>query len=665
MDALTRRLLIASVRPDPEPCLALLHEHADRLDWERLLDRAAAHKVAALLAGRVAASGVDSHLSTRVRQRLEVIRTKAAAQAARARWTLERVATAFAEEDVPLLLVKGSVLAEKIYGTAALRPFFDVDIVVRPDTLDRAERVLRSLGYRFAPVRVASLRWQGVRVDGAPDDLAPDDVLREACLRVHQHLGFMPPDDRLLPLELHWQLRRPGLMTDPEGVLWHYAEPATVTGVATRILSPDAMLVHAAVHVMSDSIFAFRLLHLADVAWLLAARAPGTAAESVWQMAQQWGATSELGCALQALEELLGLDLGCRLDYRRYLGPAWRGLFRKVATARALVDQSHPRGGWAGGVCREALWDIGKRRMPHQAMAAVRMSVLSTFRRVVSGARDEAEPDNVAPDSMRRLLGSDLAELVLASDGVPVEIAPLTTSGGPVRDHASYLVRWSHGLRRKARLARSPREAHALDQFARALDPVSLPRVTAREGAALMFEWIDGRTLTPDLWSPARLRRCGALQATLHTSPVPAGFPRAADLFADGWQEQVARHLDDLARQGAIPRPAARVTLKMTLDHAPTHAARGCAYRTFGPEQLIVNSADQVFLVDGDGITEDHLDLDLARTLQAWPLATQQREAFLEGYAEGRSLESYRMHLPFWSTLATIASREPHPLVTA
>lgn len=204
----SRECLVTALHPDGEACQRLLHDHAERLDWDWLLDRASVHKVSALLAARVRDSGAGSRLPTRVQCRLDVSLVQAEHRTARAEWTLQRIGAAFAERGLRVLVIKGSVLAELVYGDPSLRPFFDVDIVVPPETLHAAEEALRDLGYGFAPARVGSLLSAGVRLPGALDDLVPEDVVRGVMRRVSQHFCFAPPDGRLLPVELHWQVRQ-------------------------------------------------------------------------------------------------------------------------------------------------------------------------------------------------------------------------------------------------------------------------------------------------------------------------------------------------------------------------------------------------------------------------------------------------------------------------
>ena len=125
-------------RPGTGSLPALAAALADRLDWNWILDRARSHKVAALLATRLDYLE-DGFLPNRVRDTVGTVRREARERATWAQRTLQQVARALAARSVPFLVLKGSVLAERVYGDPALRPFHDVDLAVPVPRLDEAE----------------------------------------------------------------------------------------------------------------------------------------------------------------------------------------------------------------------------------------------------------------------------------------------------------------------------------------------------------------------------------------------------------------------------------------------------------------------------------------------------------------------------------------------
>ena len=159
------RLLLATAHPDRHAFEQALVRASTPIDWPWLVERAGVHKLGALLARRIAEVGGTLTLPDVVAAKLEAIRTQAAIRATRAQRTLQAVAKAFAAENVDFLLVKGGVLAEHVYEDPAIRPFYDIDILVRDEALDKAERALKSTGLLNACATVRHLRSAGLAAE--------------------------------------------------------------------------------------------------------------------------------------------------------------------------------------------------------------------------------------------------------------------------------------------------------------------------------------------------------------------------------------------------------------------------------------------------------------------------------------------------------------------
>lgn len=65
---------------------------------------------------------------------------------------LGRLAGLFAEIGVPLLAIKGPVLAQSVYKSIALRPFVDLDLVIRHSDFERVEELLSHENYASTPL---------------------------------------------------------------------------------------------------------------------------------------------------------------------------------------------------------------------------------------------------------------------------------------------------------------------------------------------------------------------------------------------------------------------------------------------------------------------------------------------------------------------------------
>lgn len=88
---------------------------------------------------------------------------------------------------IPAVVLKGYPLAHQLYGDVTLRPSNDLDIMVWPETLDRAAKLVAEQGYALITV----------------DDAMKADV--NAWMKVHHNFNYWQREKQI-PLELHWRL---------------------------------------------------------------------------------------------------------------------------------------------------------------------------------------------------------------------------------------------------------------------------------------------------------------------------------------------------------------------------------------------------------------------------------------------------------------------------
>jgi hypothetical protein len=367
--ASSRRVLLAALGPDPGELPALAAALADRLDWDWILDRARTHKVAALLAARLDHLE-DGLLPNRVRDTVGTVQREARERATRAQRTLQQVARALAARSVPFLVLKGSVLAERVYGDPALRPFHDVDLVVPVPRLDEAEAALVSLGYRFycPPASAFDFVPPAVRPSGAPEAPVPESVARLLYRTHHYHFGYVPPrGDERLPVELHWHVAEPSVLPVPPAALWERATPTVVAGLPMQTLDAEAMLVHVALHAMKDGRAMFRLLHLCDVAWLVARERSRDGWERTIALAAAWRTHHHLARAVEAARRLFRLPSAAGPPPPGLAAPLLRSCFRLSGDPVGGGRGHGPLGRLTREILTEALWDLSLGRLPRRA----------------------------------------------------------------------------------------------------------------------------------------------------------------------------------------------------------------------------------------------------------------------------------------------------------
>ena len=82
----------------------------------------------------------------------------------RLRRELRRVAGALTEVNIPVLALKGIVLASAAYGDPSLRPMTDLDVLVPPGERENAVRALQKLGFDYPEgLPILLQEWQNGR----------------------------------------------------------------------------------------------------------------------------------------------------------------------------------------------------------------------------------------------------------------------------------------------------------------------------------------------------------------------------------------------------------------------------------------------------------------------------------------------------------------------
>jgi hypothetical protein len=191
-------------------------------DYPPLLELAAKQRVDALLANRLLGAGEGS-LPEETRRGLRHTLHRHKFRALRMSREFSRIASAFGREKIGCIPLKGIDLARRVYGDPALRPFEDLDLLVRKEDLSSICDVMEALGYRLPP------------------SLLPLSLLR----RFHFHVPFVHPRDGYF-VEIHWELADRRSFTPPDpAFLW--SEGSEAAG-PFRVLRPDVYAAYLAVH---------------------------------------------------------------------------------------------------------------------------------------------------------------------------------------------------------------------------------------------------------------------------------------------------------------------------------------------------------------------------------------------------------------------------------
>ena len=164
---------------------------------------------------------------------------------------LGEIITAFSEQSVRALVLRGPALAFSLYPDPAMRPSGDLDLLVMPEQVIQARGILESLGYRCLAKRFETSR----------------DFFREECFIHQENPGNNSPVDLHW---VHWELH-PFYMGSKEAEIqdlfqrgWEVETPT----LTFETLHPIDYLIHSAIHLVMIHKNEMRLSWIYDTALL-------------------------------------------------------------------------------------------------------------------------------------------------------------------------------------------------------------------------------------------------------------------------------------------------------------------------------------------------------------------------------------------------------------
>jgi len=171
---------------------------------------------------------------------------------ARMQTELQEILALFNRRHIPLLPLKGSILAPLYYPDPGLRPMADLDVLIHPENFAASAHLLAELGYQQE-----TIHWKHTEF------CKPDNR------RVVSTTGEHPDNPRKLEVHLHCRETFGGPTVELTKLMWANAAPGTLLGQPALLPCPEALwlhlLVHATYHLWQGK---GRLIHLYDLALL-------------------------------------------------------------------------------------------------------------------------------------------------------------------------------------------------------------------------------------------------------------------------------------------------------------------------------------------------------------------------------------------------------------
>jgi thiamine kinase-like enzyme len=263
----------------------------------------------------------------------------------------------------------------------------------------------------------------------------------------------------------------------------------------------------------------------------------------------------------------------------------------------------------------------------------------------------------------------DLQELLESIGARPIAITPVNPLQSAVSRRAAFRIDLDDGRTLKGHQLDSAAAAARAEQLCGCLPRESFPRVIARHGSALLSKWIAGNTLATSVITVAHRRRLAAILRAVHSSRLPADLPDATDEYPGGsWLGELTGKLDRLREGGAITADIADRARELSVAHAPPRRRVVLVHADLCPENVVVDAAGTVWVVDIDQIDLHAPEFDLARCWYRWPMTPDDRAGFEAAYGDPAVVESFRAHFLHWAVVVLVgamAFRDRHGLAGA
>ena len=290
-------------------------------DWNRLLPVLRANALTARLASDLAGARLSRRLPPAVRRQFAADLYLARQHQTVIRNEIAAVHTALADAGIPFLLLKGAGYLASGVDAGRGRLFEDIDVLVRPERLDRAEAALLRGGWAAERLAAYDERYYREWMHQVPPLI---HVHRQSVVDLHH--GLVPRTSRL--------------RVDAEA-LWAHARP--VPGLAQAYVPhPADLLLHAAVHALTQEDVSSALRDLVDMHRLLREFADDRVFRD--RLARH-GANADAGATLALARDLLDTVLGASPPpaVTHVIPPGGRGhTVRLRVMRRAIRPEAHP-----------------------------------------------------------------------------------------------------------------------------------------------------------------------------------------------------------------------------------------------------------------------------------------------------------------------------------
>lgn len=239
-------------------------------------------------------------------------------------------------------------------------------------------------------------------------------------------------------------------------------------------------------------------------------------------------------------------------------------------------------------------------------------------------------------------------------------IVPLNPEAKRIDARASFRVDLDGGT--VIKLRRLETEAAAQQQQAlRSAVPPAFAPVLGRFGKILIEGWIEGRPLPAGAPATEHLQAAARILAELHAVPEATGRPLPMRAPLGAIADEVLAYLGELAAAGALPAGIAARLADRVRRTAPAAAGLTLIHTDLCGENMVVDPAGRLHVIDNEHFRIGPPGMDLARSWYRWGLYredfdTAQWQVFCYTYTGAGGQAEALADQAFWRIAAVALS---------
>ncbi len=264
-------------------------------DWDRMVETAGREGVSAVLFHNLREQRLGDQVPRNIFAALSQAYHSNLKRNLRIIGELRKILTALHAAEIPCIVLKGIVLAERIYPDIAMRGMSDVDLLVKKKDLFRTDETLFRFGYFSRDSSVA------VAVNNPTGYLASLEYRKDGASPLNLHLHWHPVNTSVPATAF--------IDGIDLGRLWEKAEPVDVADSRALMLCPEHLIIYLCEHALRVGHSFDRLILVCDIHFAFRAFANRMDWASLAQESRRLGLSRFVYHGLVIVRHHTGLDL--------------------------------------------------------------------------------------------------------------------------------------------------------------------------------------------------------------------------------------------------------------------------------------------------------------------------------------------------------------------